>query len=216
MGPKCQNGMATSKSMIISSVYAASVDQRIRLDLCHSPKLSTGPYEIGVSQKAASSAAALNVRWLDYHGGVHDLVKDAFSEGQHTSVKMIEKAILLLEGRLTNLKELPIHAFYLFEEPNLGSEEAIEMVNALDPQDRELVLSSVCKALSEVSEPWEDQDILKVLHDTRKEIKVLTKVFMKTLIHALTGFKEGPAIHDIIKVLGPARSLDRLKGILNN
>ncbi|RXW18600.1 hypothetical protein EST38_g7256 [Candolleomyces aberdarensis] len=147
---------------------------------------------------------------------VHDLVKDAFPESPHTSVEMIEKAILLLEGRLTNLKELPIHAFYLFEEPDLGSEEAIEMVNALNPQDRELVLSSVCKALSEVPEPWEDQDILKVLHNTRKEIKVSTKVFMKTLRHALTGFKDGPAIHDIIKVLGPVRSMDRLKSISSN
>jgi glutamyl-tRNA synthetase len=124
---------------------------------------------------------------------------------------MIKKAIVLLEGRLTNLKELPLHVFYLFEEPDLQSEEALGMVKALDPQDRgtsgllflpsflphrvmlisllELVLSSVCKALSEVPEPWEDQDILKVLHDTRKEIKASTKVFMKTLRHALTGFK---------------------------
>ncbi|KAJ2933955.1 hypothetical protein H1R20_g3126, partial [Candolleomyces eurysporus] len=119
---------------------------------------------------------------------VRDLVKDAFPESQHTSVEMIEKAILL-EGRLTNLKEPLMHAFYLFEVPDLGSEEVVEMVNALDPQDRELVLSSVSKGPSEVPEPWENQDMLKVLHDTRKEIKVRTKVFIKTLRHALTGVK---------------------------
>jgi glutamyl-tRNA synthetase len=49
---------------------------------------------------------------------------------------MIKKAIVLLEGRLRNLKELPLHVFYLFEEPDLHSEEALGMVKALDAQDR--------------------------------------------------------------------------------
>jgi glutamyl-tRNA synthetase len=49
---------------------------------------------------------------------------------------MIKKATVLLEGRLTNLKELPLHVFYLFEEPDLQSEEALGMVKALDAQDR--------------------------------------------------------------------------------
>jgi hypothetical protein len=55
----------------------------------------------------------------------------------------------------------------------------------------ELVLSSVCKAPSEVREPWEDKDILKVLHDMRKEIKASAKVFMKTLRHASLDWIQG-------------------------
>ncbi|KAJ3518099.1 hypothetical protein NMY22_g13827 [Coprinellus aureogranulatus] len=65
---------------------------------------------------------------------IHDVVKDAFPESPYTSVEMIKKAITLLEGRLTNAKELPIHAYYLFEEPNMEAEEATEMQAALEPQ----------------------------------------------------------------------------------
>jgi glutamyl-tRNA synthetase len=146
---------------------------------------------------------------------------------------MIKKAIILLEGRLTNVKELPIHAYYLFEEPNMESEEATTMQAAFDPQTQgqvalsspfspsadsvplchaDLVLSSVHKALSDLPHPWDENlDLSKVLHGTRKEIEAHTKPFMKTLRHALTGYKDGPSIPDIIRVLGPERALPRLE-----
>ncbi|KAF6758847.1 glutamyl-tRNA synthetase [Ephemerocybe angulata] len=145
---------------------------------------------------------------------VHGYVKESFPESPYTSTGMIEKAIELLEGRLTNLKELPIHAYYLFEEPDLGSEEAREMRGMFDPVDREKVLSAVHAKLAALPTPWTPEtegELQKVLHGVRKEIKVPTKVFMKTLRHALTGFKDGPSIPDIVRVLGPERTLGRLK-----
>ena len=57
----------------------------------------------------------------------------------YTSIDLIKKAIVLLEGRLTNVKELPIHAYYLFEEPNMESEEATAMQATFDPQTQGLV-----------------------------------------------------------------------------
>ncbi|TEB29272.1 glutamyl-tRNA synthetase [Coprinellus micaceus] len=143
---------------------------------------------------------------------LHDIVKDAFPESPYTSIDMIKRAIILLEGRLTNVKELPIHAYYLFEEPNMESEEATTMQAAFDPQTQDLVLSSVHKALSDLPHPWDENlDLSKVLHGTRKEIEAHTKPFMKTLRHALTGYKDGPSIPDIIRVLGPERALPRLE-----
>lgn len=66
---------------------------------------------------------------------------------------MIKKAIQLLEGRLTNLKELPLHVFYLFEEPDLESEEAREMVSALDSKDRGTSSSHLSLLLVSVTTP---------------------------------------------------------------
>ncbi|TFK28428.1 glutamyl-tRNA synthetase [Coprinopsis marcescibilis] len=124
--------------------------------------------------------------------------------------EMVKRAVLMLEGRLVNIKEFPIHVFYLFEEPDLESEEAKEMISAFSPADRDRVVAAVSEAFAALSDPWEDHDFIKVLHSTRKEIGVPTKVFMKSVRHALTGYKDGPALPDIIKVLGRKRTLDRL------
>ena len=58
-------------------------------------------------------------------------------------------------------------------------------------------------------------DISKLLHAVRKEIKVPMKQFMKALRHALTGYKDGPSIPDIVKVLGKERVLRRLQKIID-
>ncbi|EAU93648.2 glutamyl-tRNA synthetase [Coprinopsis cinerea okayama7 len=137
---------------------------------------------------------------------------DALAErAPYTNKEMIKRAVVLLEGRLTNLKELPIHVFYLFEEPNLESEEAKEMVSAFDAAERDQVLTAVSEALAGLPEPWEEHEFLQLLHSTRKEINKPNKMFMKTVRHALTGYKDGPALQDIIKTLGRERTLNRLR-----
>ena len=49
---------------------------------------------------------------------------------------VVEKAVEMLEGRLVNLKELPLHLGWLFGEVDLGCEEARGMVEGLDPSLR--------------------------------------------------------------------------------
>lgn len=136
-----------------------------------------------------------------------------------------------MQGRLTNLKELPIHGYYLFEEPDLESDEAKEMEGMFDPQHRgnyfarhlfirqlmvvsDNVLSAVHTRLSSLPTPWDaptEARLGEILHEVRKEIKAPTRMFMKTLRWALTGLQDGPSIPDIIKVLGTERALQRLR-----
>ncbi|KAH6903453.1 glutamyl-tRNA synthetase [Coprinopsis sp. MPI-PUGE-AT-0042] len=140
-----------------------------------------------------------------------EVLKESFPDSEYTTKDMIKRAIVLLEGRLTNLKELPIHVFYLFEEPNLDSEEAKELIAGINTTQRDEILDAVSNTLASLPNPWEDHDFSKVLQTTRKESNISNKVFMKTLRHALTGYKDGPPLPDIIKVLGQERSLIRLR-----
>lgn len=145
---------------------------------------------------------------------VHDALKASFPDSQYTNVDMIKRAINMLEGRLTNLKELPLHVFYLFEEPDLTSEEAREMVEGFNIDQRDKVLQVVSSSLSALPEPWESHDFMPLLHTLRKESPdlkgVTTKVFMKSVRWALTGYKDGPALQDIMKTLGKERTVSRL------
>ena len=62
------------------------------------------------------------------------IVQGAFPESPYATEEMTKNATLLLEGRLTNLKELPLHAYFLYEEPDLEGEEAKQMEGMFDSQ----------------------------------------------------------------------------------
>lgn len=141
---------------------------------------------------------------------VHEQIKEAFPTSQYTSIEMIKHAIQLLEGRLTNITDIPLHAPYLFQEPNLESDEAKAMLKKVKPEQRKRVLEAVNSALVACPEPWEEINFLDLLHHVGDRIHIPTGVFMKTMRHALTGLKEGPAVADIIRVLGRERTLFRL------
>lgn len=91
------------------------------------------------------------------------------------------------------------------------------------------MLEAVNSALVACPEPWEEINFLDLLHHVGDRIHIPTGVFMRTMRHALTGLKvrfifqlsftsahmdgmvqEGPAVADIIRVLGRERTLFRL------
>lgn len=142
---------------------------------------------------------------------VHVEVKESFPHSQYTTIDMIKKAILILEGRLTNIYDIPKHAPFLFQDPDLASEQAQSMRSRITSEDYDRVVRGVRARLESVTEPWEDLDILGLLHKEREALGLSNKVFMKALRCAITGMKDGPALADILDVLGRERVLERLR-----
>ncbi|PPQ68343.1 hypothetical protein CVT25_007592 [Psilocybe cyanescens] len=142
---------------------------------------------------------------------VHLQIKESFPLSQYTTIDMIKKAISILEGRLFNIYDIPVHAPYLFVEPDLSTKVAESMRSKISQEDYDQIVKSVKAKLEGSAVPWEDLDILDVLHKQREELGVSTKLFMKALRYAVTGMKDGPPIADIMDVIGRERTLERLK-----
>ncbi|KAF9555858.1 glutamyl-tRNA synthetase [Agrocybe pediades] len=146
---------------------------------------------------------------------VHGEIKEAFPTSKYTTIDMIKLAIVMLEGRLTNIYDIPMHAPYLFEEPDLTTKAAMSMKSAIPVEDYARVIKSVKAKIEESSVPWEDFDILDMLHKERNTLGLSTKLFMKAMRHAITGMKDGPAIADIMDIIGRERTLARLEKALS-
>ena len=82
--------------------------------------------------------------------------------------------------------------------------------------------------LEDISEPWENVDLFKILSAERERLGLSVKVFMKALRYALTGMKvgyfvlvflfcflyfyqDGPSMAAVMKVIGRETTLERLK-----
>lgn len=141
---------------------------------------------------------------------VHEEIKERFSLSQYTSVNHIKDAILLLEGRLTNVRDIPIHAPWLFIEPDLKSNEAQDILKRISAPQLKHVITDIRAKLQGVPEPWRDFDFLGLLHSEQDRLGYSPKVFMRSLRYALTGMKDGPSVAEIMRVLGRERTISRL------
>uniref|UniRef100_A0A8H8CR71 Glutamate--tRNA ligase, mitochondrial n=1 Tax=Psilocybe cubensis TaxID=181762 RepID=A0A8H8CR71_PSICU len=142
---------------------------------------------------------------------VHSQIKETFPHSPYTTIDTIKKTISILEGRLFNIYDIPIHAPYVFVEPDLTTTTATSMRSKIPQQDYDRVIKSVKAKLEESTVPWEDLDILDLLHKQREQLGVSNKLFMKALRYALTGMKDGPPVADVMDVIGRERTLQRLK-----
>ncbi|KAF8798216.1 glutamyl-tRNA synthetase [Phlegmacium glaucopus] len=141
----------------------------------------------------------------------YEQTKEAFPRSQYATTDTIKHAIVILEGRLTNIYDIPKHAPYLFEDPILSSEEAQTMLSQIRREDYDQIIKTVKSRLEDISEPWEDVDFSKILHAECESLGLSIRVFMKALRYALTGMKDGPSMAAIMKVIGRERTLERLK-----
>lgn len=142
---------------------------------------------------------------------VYDQIKESFPRSQYATIDRIKQAIVILEGRLTNIYDIPKHAPYLFQEPVLNSQEAQTMLSQIRREDYDQIMQTVKAKLEDISEPWESVDFFKVLHAERERLGLSIKVFMKALRYALTGMKDGPSMAAIMKLIGRETTLERLR-----
>ncbi|KAF8621852.1 hypothetical protein AX15_007468 [Amanita polypyramis BW_CC] len=124
---------------------------------------------------------------------VHEQVRTIFPHSLFTSVENIKHAIILLEGRLTNICDVPKHAPYLFNDPDLSTDEAKSMLKRVTPEQRFQTISAIFSFLSsptfDSAESWKSSELHRTLHEEQKRLGLPLKPFMTTLRHALTGMK---------------------------
>lgn len=142
---------------------------------------------------------------------VHDTVKAAFPLSSHTTVPYIMRVIHLLQGRMTNLQDIPTLAPYFFVEPDLASPEAQTMYKSVSSEDYGKIVSAVVARLEDPSLPWDVTSLSAVLHDEVPKLGVKSKSLMTAVRRQLTGMKTGPGIADIMVLLGKDRTLERMR-----
>ncbi|KAJ8593595.1 anticodon-binding domain of class I aminoacyl-tRNA synthetase, partial [Rhizopogon salebrosus TDB-379] len=162
---------------------------------------------------------------------VHDVVKAAFPHSPFTSAEYITRVISVLQGRITNLHDVPTLAPFFFVDLDYSLPEAqtlkrgvladdygksahpsvvdiIDQFTILDHTLRRVILQL------ESSSPSTQSEIGVLLHDACEKTGLKSKVFMTALRHALSGMKAGPSLPEIIDVLGLERTAQRLKSAL--
>ncbi|KAG5734168.1 Glutamyl-tRNA synthetase [Termitomyces sp. T112] len=141
----------------------------------------------------------------------HSEVKAAFPTSSHTSIVSIKDVILALQGRITNIHDIVRHGSFFFEEINLDSEQSQEMLKRVKPEHRSETLKAVIPVINSISEEeWGNMDFLTLTQKERERINVPYKTFMIVLRHAICGQKDGPALADVVRVIGRERTLSRL------
>lgn len=141
---------------------------------------------------------------------VHELVREAFPTSQYTSAPYIKNVIVALQGRLTNLHDLPILAPYFFVEPDLTSNEAHDMLRGLPKERYATVLSQLKERLAAEADLWDALDLSGIVREEGRKTGLPSKQYMLMLRHALTGMMSGPGVGDILRVLGRDRTVARL------
>ncbi|OCH94171.1 glutamyl-tRNA synthetase [Obba rivulosa] len=135
-------------------------------------------------------------------------VRDIVKEAQYTSAPYIKDVIVALQGRLTNLHELPILAPYFFVDPDWASDEAHDMSEGLSSV--QYVVSKLKERLATETSIWSALDLSNIVREEVRKTGFPSKQCMMILRHALSGMKTGPGVGDILRVLGRDRAIARL------
>ncbi|KAF5341287.1 hypothetical protein D9757_014542 [Collybiopsis confluens] len=151
----------------------------------------------------------------------HGYIKGVYPSSPYTTVENIKQVISLLQGRLTNIQDIPLHAPYLFIDPDLESEEAKGMIEGItlsnDSHEQRVQVLDTLKKLIESNDGWikfcegSNESVMESLNEERRKMGMGQRKFMMLLRYALTGMKDGPGVVDIIRVLGQDRVSARLE-----
>ncbi|KAI0063242.1 glutamyl-tRNA synthetase [Artomyces pyxidatus] len=141
---------------------------------------------------------------------IHPLVKETFPQSSYTTVPYIKQAILVLQGRLVTLLDLPNSAPYLFIPPSYNGSEPWAMMAGIPPADGLVVLDQTKKRLAIVPD-WNEKALADALHEENDASGLNSRAFMTVLRHALSGMKSGPSVPEIVHILGRERTIERLE-----
>ncbi|CCL98936.1 uncharacterized protein FIBRA_00943 [Fibroporia radiculosa] len=142
---------------------------------------------------------------------VRALVKKSFPHSPFTTVQYIEDVILVIQGRMVNLNDLPVLASYFFIEPDYTTAEALTMRNRLPDELYVAVVRDLRDQLLIGDLVWRPAELANLLHREYQRLNLKQKMYMTILRHAFTGSKTGPSLAEIIWALGRDRSIARLE-----
>ncbi|KAF9219057.1 glutamyl-tRNA synthetase [Gyrodon lividus] len=145
---------------------------------------------------------------------VHHLVRASFPSSQYTTPEYIAKVIHVLQGRITNINDVPVLAPYFYIDPDYATPEAQLMRLSISTEDYRRALDVAVHHLAVQPDASGISDLGVIVHSACDATGLKQKVFMTALRHALSGMKTGPSIPETIDVLGMERTISRLKGAL--
>jgi glutamyl-tRNA synthetase len=148
---------------------------------------------------------------LHHARGIHDLVRAAFPSSQYTTPEYIAKVIHVLQGRITNIQQVPNLAPYLFVDPDYRTPEAQRMRESISSDDYRRALNATIRHLEAEPDASGVSNLSSRVHAACDATGLKQKFFMTALRHALTAMKTGPTIPETIDVLGLERTVFRLK-----
>ncbi|KAI0802992.1 glutamyl-tRNA synthetase [Irpex lacteus] len=142
---------------------------------------------------------------------IHPVVKAVFPSSQYTTVPYIKQTIVAMQGRLTNLQDIPTLAPFFFVEPDLTSHEAVAMFQSVPQTTHDVFLDRLIACLSDNEIAWNVQTLNDLLHDEIARLGVKPKAAMTVARRALTGMKTGPSVADVMHIIGRDRTVTRLE-----
>jgi Anticodon binding domain len=157
-----------------------------------------------------------------------DLLRVPFNS-TFTSLEYIEKIILILQGRLVTLMDLPTAAPYFFVSPAWNDAEARAMLGGISLVDYQAAIRGTVSRLRSTS--LEDvHAVTDALHAENRAGEIKPARFMTALRHAMSGMKvrllvsqktfsckanhptqNGPSVAELMVVLGTQRTIARLE-----
>ncbi|KAG6829376.1 hypothetical protein H0H87_011587 [Tephrocybe sp. NHM501043] len=186
-------------------------------------------FELSALTQRSSSLDPVKLEYLNKHhlmrvwstpDGLQKLAEQAHDNikaASHTNISYIKDVILALQGRIANLHDIVRHGSFFFEELDLESDTAREMLKRVKPAqrgafvipttlvlllvtDRRCLPGATLKAVIPVventtPEQWEKTDFLELLQKERESLEsdISYRVFMTVLRHALCGQKVCPS-----------------------
>ncbi|KAG6332077.1 hypothetical protein ID866_7015 [Astraeus odoratus] len=162
---------------------------------------------------------------------IRELVKSAFPSSQYATPDYIAKVIGVLQGRIVNVFDVPSLAPFFFIEPDYTTSDARSMRRSVSIDDYRLALETANDFFGQ-SLDGDTSNVSAVVHDVCNVTGLKQKTFMTALRHALSATKvgypsmmscktiltlkkAGPSIPEIIMVLGPERTVSRLRTALS-
>ncbi|EIW86053.1 glutamyl-tRNA synthetase [Coniophora puteana RWD-64-598 SS2] len=140
-------------------------------------------------------------------------VRDAFPGVMRdfADAPYIAKVIGALQGRITNLQDVPGLAPFFFVEPEYESTEAKGMLKSINGEVYDNIVAQAASSVSALSEDVSPREVADALHKQLDQMGVKPKAYMTVLRHALSGMKTGPSVPEIVCVLGIERAATRLE-----
>ncbi|XP_013786927.1 probable glutamate--tRNA ligase, mitochondrial isoform X1 [Limulus polyphemus] len=142
-----------------------------------------------------------------------NLVLEKFTEKSHTDLsdKHLKKILLLNKDRMDSIYDLlSPHMNYLWVTPTVNAEIFRELGT-----DSEKVVPMLLSRLELLKESeFTRQELTSVLKDVSNQIGLKYNLYMKFLRSVLSNLKEGPAVVEMMEMLGKETCILRLQDVL--
>lgn len=158
--------------------------------------------------------------WLNKHyinnlslNHISNLLKD-YMKNQNINIKNgpdLESVVKILRSRFNTLKEITESCRYFYEEFDVFNKIAVEKHFTIKSV---YILEEFYERMKKLS-VWDNYNILTMINDISKDVKVTKKEVNMVLRISMTGNMHSPSISSIIDLIGRERVLSRIKKAIN-